>query len=442
MAERNKDVALHSVRENSNDEGDMKFQRDPFNNLLIPGVLPHEKMYSIQVGAKVFKVSGASLSSDCPSYFTSFFLKEGNGDKVLFIDRSPTVFEKIYLHLQGYHIKIENEFEFVYLFSDANYFSLPKLKTALYENDIFTAIGSKSFRISKDLITSEGNFPNFFSICYNTLFQDPTKLSALKDILRPPPQEPPVISNHSPELFEELLSCLQGKDIIIKNEIHRENLLQECRYYRFLALEQKLISHKILLNPFTQEEEIIINLKDIKKKGLLLPSNALCHTLCEGPHNVHNNDNSNAILKYSRPFADKDIYRNLVIQIKENSEISLLLNSDSKSASLHIINKTAKKLYQLLSFDSNNPLLYDDLTSTLTLAVELDGCHCIVNDREMNNEFFNSSLSKLQNNPVQLKILNSQWKVATSPDHKLWLIGIMIDTISHQTAFYKKIGLV
>ena len=65
-------------------------------------VLPHEKVYSIQVGYKLFRLSGLSLSSDAPSYFTKFFSQEENEEKVLFFDRSPQIFEKIYNHLQGY----------------------------------------------------------------------------------------------------------------------------------------------------------------------------------------------------------------------------------------------------------------------------------------------------------------------------------------------------
>lgn len=85
----------------------------------IPAILPHDKVYLIQVGYKLFKLSGASLLSDAPSYFTTYFLQEENKDSVLFIDRSPTVFEKIYNHLQGYHINIENDYEFVYLLQDS-----------------------------------------------------------------------------------------------------------------------------------------------------------------------------------------------------------------------------------------------------------------------------------------------------------------------------------
>jgi hypothetical protein len=37
----------------------------------IPNILPHERVFPIQVGTELFKLSGASLSSDgvfCPSY--------------------------------------------------------------------------------------------------------------------------------------------------------------------------------------------------------------------------------------------------------------------------------------------------------------------------------------------------------------------------------------
>lgn len=81
----------------------------------VPMVLPHDKVYSIQVGYKLFRLSGLSLSSDSPSYFTKFFGDKDNEEKVLFFDRSPQIFEKIYNHLQGYSINVTNDYEYMRL---------------------------------------------------------------------------------------------------------------------------------------------------------------------------------------------------------------------------------------------------------------------------------------------------------------------------------------
>jgi hypothetical protein len=94
----------------------------------IPGEqapLPSEKVFPIQIGSEVFRLSGASITSDgtlplpchvqarvtenlaAPSYFTRFFQDQlhENGEnesiKTLYIDRDPTIFRDIARHLQG-----------------------------------------------------------------------------------------------------------------------------------------------------------------------------------------------------------------------------------------------------------------------------------------------------------------------------------------------------
>ncbi|ODV63414.1 uncharacterized protein ASCRUDRAFT_30864, partial [Ascoidea rubescens DSM 1968] len=178
----------------------------------IPDVLPHEKLYTIQIGGNSFSISGASLSSDSPSYFTNYFIK--NPDKtILSIDRSPTVFEKIYSHLQGYHISIETPLEFVYLFSDSFYYNLPTLKKYIYTYPYyFIIIGNSSFKFNKNLIDSNhlkfGNYPNFFSISYNSIFKDPTILIQSKNLIRPPPQAPIILKKNDENLFKIILNIL------------------------------------------------------------------------------------------------------------------------------------------------------------------------------------------------------------------------------------------
>ena len=87
--------------------------------------LPLEKAFPIQIGWRVFRLSGASIMSDgklvsvplqgriaelprAPSYFSTYFEEQlrfeeqGNGTmKTLFIDRDPDTFADICRHLQG-----------------------------------------------------------------------------------------------------------------------------------------------------------------------------------------------------------------------------------------------------------------------------------------------------------------------------------------------------
>ncbi|KAM6536899.1 hypothetical protein FALCPG4_002875 [Fusarium falciforme] len=124
----------------------------------IPHILPHERVFPIQIGSELFKLSGASLSSDAPSYFSQYFLcqlksAEERGDetgaaiRTLYIDRDPVIFRDISLHLQGYHVSPRDGEHFVRLFSDAQFYSLPKLISQLYEESIFICIGHREFQI-------------------------------------------------------------------------------------------------------------------------------------------------------------------------------------------------------------------------------------------------------------------------------------------------------
>lgn len=53
--------------------------RDParFRGPEIPHVLPHEKVFPIQIGSKLFRLSGASISSDGMYYIISVLLSSG-----------------------------------------------------------------------------------------------------------------------------------------------------------------------------------------------------------------------------------------------------------------------------------------------------------------------------------------------------------------------------
>lgn len=111
-------------------------------------VLPARKVFPIQIGDRLFRLSGASISSDgehvwcpavlssvsltrsqAPSYFSQFFeeqlrLSEGADNvRTLYIDRDPSTFADIALHLQGYHIEPRDGPHFVKLFADAQFFS-------------------------------------------------------------------------------------------------------------------------------------------------------------------------------------------------------------------------------------------------------------------------------------------------------------------------------
>ncbi|CEL05617.1 Putative BTB/POZ domain-containing protein [Aspergillus calidoustus] len=91
--------------------------------------LPREKVFSIQIGTELFRLSGASIASDAPSYFSRFFEDQmsqhpdGNNIRTLYIDRDPVTFQEIARHLQGYHCQPKDGAEFVKLFADSQFYS-------------------------------------------------------------------------------------------------------------------------------------------------------------------------------------------------------------------------------------------------------------------------------------------------------------------------------
>lgn len=72
-----------------------------------PSILPPEKVFPVQIGSELFRLSGASISSDAPSYFTQFFEEQirqneqSGGVRTLYIDRDPETFRDVARHLQG-----------------------------------------------------------------------------------------------------------------------------------------------------------------------------------------------------------------------------------------------------------------------------------------------------------------------------------------------------
>ncbi|KAK3315490.1 hypothetical protein B0H66DRAFT_345839 [Apodospora peruviana] len=286
----------------------------------IPRILPHERVFPIQIGCELFKLSGASLSSDAPSYFSQYFeaqikQAEENGEDIssairtLYIDRDPITFKDISLHLQGYHVQPRDATHFVRLFADAQFYTLPKLMSQLYEESVFTSVGHREFQIPRELFTDPGNSPNFFSLGFAIFFHTPDNLFPGLDkegLLRPPSIMPPSVPLRSAETFAELLHMLRGYPVAIRDETHRAELLRDCRYFNFKGLEQRLIPHSISYNQARQRDEIVLRLRDILKSGITVA--------CE-PTAV---DPLAGWVNYARPFVDDKPYE-LVLEIGEES---------------------------------------------------------------------------------------------------------------------------
>ncbi|GJC85951.1 uncharacterized protein ColLi_08789 [Colletotrichum liriopes] len=317
----------------------------------IPHILPHERVFPIQIGNELFKLSGASISSDgasatlaifprsrrhfveasalllrAPSYFSQYFYCQvkkaqetgedlSNAIRTLYIDRDPQTFADISLHLQGYHVKPRDGTHFVRLFADAQFYSctltghgcLPKLISQLYEESIFISIGHREFQIPRDIFTDPGNSPNFFSLGFAVFFSNPEDLFPgleREGLLRPPSILPPSVPHRSAETFSEILHLLRGYPVTIRNDAHRAELLRDCRYFNFKGLEQKLIPHHISYNQSRRREEIVLRLEDILKSGISVAADV----------SASPGDHLSGWVNYARPYVD-DRAAELVLEI-------------------------------------------------------------------------------------------------------------------------------
>ncbi|GEQ72034.1 hypothetical protein JCM33374_g5720 [Metschnikowia sp. JCM 33374] len=409
----------------------------------IPEYLPHDMVYSIQVGYKLFQVSGASLSSDAPSYFTTFFDQPENSGKTLFIDRNPVVFEKVYMHLQGYHINVDTDHEFVYLWQDAYYFCLTRLQKLLNDEALIATIGNKMFKIPRTFLYGPGNHPNFFSIGMEGLSTKSTVLNSTVSLIRPPPQRPTLTANRSPVLFADLLELFWGNYEVIRDDEHRNNLIKECRYYRFLQLEQKIIKHKIIRNPFTQKEEIIININNLSSTGIINTSTGLT----DEQH-----------VAYVRPYLRREPKRDLIVQIDSNVDFDakLMIPRAGEISFLVLTNKLATRISQVFE-QLAKEFSSSEEKKKIIVPCTLSDAFCSVNGIELKKnwfrDFFGSSEettgeepqpkrkrseSNIEGDVVDFKLTQSLWRI-TNRGEKSLLRAVSIKAVSDQFNFNKTV---
>ncbi|KAK4969815.1 hypothetical protein LTR66_011670 [Elasticomyces elasticus] len=246
--------------------------------------LPSRKVFPIQIGSELFRLSGASLSSD------------------------------------GYHVEPRDGAHFVKLFADAQFFSLPRLTQQLYSSTIYIRIGTQEFALPRDLFSSPGDSPNYFSLGFAIFFSTPSEAFPgldRKSLLRPPSLLPPSIPNRSAKTFGDLLHILKGYPVEIRNEAHRAELLRDARYFHLKGLEQKLIPHSISYDLLHGRDQIVIRLEDIRQSGISFVSDANTNSTVASP-TAHldpvSYPPSVGSIFYQRPFVDSAAY-SLVLEI-------------------------------------------------------------------------------------------------------------------------------
>lgn len=86
----------------------------------------------------------------------------------------------------------------------------------------------------------------------------------------------------------------------MRDEVHRQELLKDARYFHFKGLEQRLIPHSISFNQLRRRDEIVLRLENVQKSGI-----SVTH---EG------SDPIGGWVQYARPYVD-DKPAELVLEI-------------------------------------------------------------------------------------------------------------------------------
>ncbi|CAG8107077.1 unnamed protein product [Penicillium salamii] len=396
--------------------------------------LPTEKVFPIQIGSELFRLSGASLASDAPSYFTRFFedqllqTQDASNIRTLYIDRDPTTFREIARHLQGYHVRPQDGAQFVKLFADAQFYTLPRLMSQLFESECFIQIGDRHFQIPRDIFSGPGDSPNFFTLGFAAFFASPSEVFPGLDrqgLLRPPAIVPPSVPNRSADVFDELLHLLRGYPLHIRNEDHRAALLRDCRYFHLRGLEQKLIPHLITTNPFTQRPEIIIRLEDVRPSGV------------QSALDEKGSLTAGGVVTYKRPFVDEKA-ADLVLEIGEETSII-----HKESMRVDFIGLTKQRIISLLGTISKKMNLDSKITLSqvpMNIRVNNDadvtidgqpGQHLMAKDEAVEPS---AKRSRSDRSDAPWVVRTGQWRLQVQNGHAGWEVILVADKLDVYTS--------
>lgn len=206
--------------------------------------------------------------------------------------------------------------------------SVPRLTKQLFKTDIFIRIGGTPFQIPRDLFSSPGDSPNYFSLGFAQFLSTPSDTFPGLDrsaLLRPPSISPPSAPGRSGETFAELIRILQGYAPEIRNEVHRSQLLRDARYFHLKGLEQKLIPCEISYNLKRHESEILMRLEDIRQSGVSFVSDKPLGDLESLSPNPASSLSARAgFVSYARPYTDDHSQTNILVLEISNGESTTL----------------------------------------------------------------------------------------------------------------------
>ena len=225
--------------------------------------------------------------------------------KVCLIALHPSICVGSIDRQSGYWVVPQDNAHYVKLYADAQFYSLPRLISQLFEAEIYVAIGGTQFRIPRDTFSGPGNSSNFFTLGFAGFFSsrdDAFPGLETRGLLRPPPVQPQSIPNRSPDIFNDLILLARGYPLMIRSPEHRASLLNDCKYYGFKGLMHKIFIHDISYNAERGTSEIIMRLEDIHKSGISFIGDA----------SPSDQSPLGGWVYYARPFVDETSYEVLV----------------------------------------------------------------------------------------------------------------------------------
>ena len=143
----------------------------------------------------------------------------------------------------------------------------------LFKSEIYIQIGDRHFRIPRDIFSSPGDSPNYFTLGFAHFFSTPSEVFPGLDrqtLLRPPSILPPSVPNRNGDVFADILRLLQGYDVnvVVRNESHRAELLRDARYFHLKGVEQRLLPVARSFNLRRRTDEILLRLEDVRQSGV------------------------------------------------------------------------------------------------------------------------------------------------------------------------------
>lgn len=241
----------------------------------------------------------------------------------------------------------------------SNIILVPRLTQQLFKSEIFIQVGDRHFQIPRDIFSSPGDSPNFFSLGFAHFFSTPSEVFPGLDrqtLLRPPSILPPSIPNRSGDVFADLLKILQGYDLPIRDVAHRAELLRDARYFHLRGVEQKLIPAELSYNLLRQRNDIILRLEDIRQSGVSFSADAnSTNPATPAGENLAPSISTGVPtgwITYQRPYID-DSSADLILEI-----------SASESTTLHLANMKA-------SFDGSTKARIASLLSVVANKLNL-----------------------------------------------------------------------